>query len=1404
MSNLLVAFLKGKRVPLKLALAPDFPSIRKDSAEPTTYPPLMDKGKVTLFDPDKQQGFYGQEQNALKRFISKTRGKITGHITEAEKAGAHGTSTFPSSDKISQLALLGSPAKGEYQRTAEYVHSMFGFHPHGEVAWHVTNAMLSPQTAYENHTKAASLFTAHWLMAGSPTDPNSIKQVIETVKNSPTGTGKEGLKGVQAAFSNSGRIERFVKAMSDLPNLVDAWKNPHMHMGKGGLGHISNEGLGKTANFALSYLHPELGAALDIHMMHPTFPNELEEFAQNSKMMRSLGVHFGPEDKASLKDIGQRAKSSEVRPELVKLIDKYSGSILPIPHIHFNSTTGKRTPVETSSPQWWMKDIKEGLIANPANYLAYKSLVREAARKLGWTLSEVQESAWTGIVALKAAQALNIPHKEVVEALDHDTIRKGWQNHESFLFPQLAGSGYARYLGGSTLKNIRAKIAADASASSRPGIVQTVDPSIIESLIGGLAGSRGIGAALPVKKALEEKLRKVKVSLGLRKNNPLANALRMARAGLALKMAMPSTHNMPLPWGQALQRATSSNFRLLATKLKDVLNQAGAANPMVLPAIHDIAGQYRSGVLAHADSPGREDSPAWIGMFAKQPGMVAFNASQSGPDRMYRFSHPDVNAIGQALNQAGISNRVIVPDEKTNHVYVYDQGEKLMPQMAQAVQALGVQADTWPGNGQQSGGHEKDMGRAQYRDQINRVESTQPQPTQMSLLRFLTKKSSRARTNCKFCYDHEASPSQLQLALQRRVLHFANPQGNDAVRANVADYVTRIGGPKYGIPPIQPHQRLQINPELSKATADAFERMPHTPNDPKVQQAYQQLIKEVTDQYNHLTQQGVKMEPWLQPGQPYKNSADMSADVGNNSHLWYYPTDNPHETGYGSDPAALDPSFNPMVAKTGHVVNGYETRANDLLRAVHDYYGHAKEGHEFGPEGELNAWAEHAKTLSPLAQQALTTETHGQNSWVNFGPHLRRPDGSIPKRGEVNWVPPQARPFAEQKAGILPPEVHPPHPYKPVAAPLAPATMSKSVPPQTHPMLGNYRHVRFRQADILKLSNYLRMSRQITHPEMSDLIWHMPGNQYAFESLPTQEHPQFNSFYDQLRFRDLHRVQSDKPFFYSFTSWAPRTDGVPGRVNWTMPHLAKAQTPYITRRLITFQNGRPVINNDYSFINPNSPYKGIAQYNLLRQLESAHAVGIPKVKAYMASSDKGAERKMYNGGLVWPLLGAEGYVDRRSLYNLPEETRKHLTNESGYTTHNIQDILAAPGGKEWWINNHHSIDGGWETDPDSRSFKILKQKVFDKMYPPPPPRPNYEPLYPHPEVAQPSPAKMEMVSPGSGLAYKLFTRLGELGSVNKRHEPYDPLHHFAMQDMVAHIVEHGYLHPRHGHLLDNL
>ena len=198
--------------------------------------------------------------------------------------------------------------------------------------------------------------------------------------------------------------------------------------------------------------------------------------------------------------------------------------------------------------------------------------------------------------------------------------------------------------------------------------------------------------------------------------------------------------------------------------------------------------------------------------------------------------------------------------------------------------------------------------------------------------------------------------------------------------------------------PVEP-----INTERATKIAHAYEAMPHTPNDPHVKKAYSALINETKDQFHHIMKNGLKISK-MTPGMPnpYPTSKHMMDDIQNNNHLWYFPT----EAGYGSG----ETKGHPLETQSVPDHEGKPMLANDMFRVVHDYFGHAKEGNGFGPKGEEAAWKHHSQMFSPDAQRALTSETRGQNSWVNFHPSV----------AEHNKTNPGQTKFAAQKAGLLP------------------------------------------------------------------------------------------------------------------------------------------------------------------------------------------------------------------------------------------------------------------------------------------------------------------------------------------------------------------------------------------------
>lgn len=248
----------------------------------------------------------------------------------------------------------------------------------------------------------------------------------------------------------------------------------------------------------------------------------------------------------------------------------------------------------------------------------------------------------------------------------------------------------------------------------------------------------------------------------------------------------------------------------------------------------------------------------------------------------------------------------------------------------------------------------------------------------------------------------EGLPQKIVIPMTGQIIHAgADPR----IRQVARDYMAQAG-----LPYSPPTKYARVDPKRAARIASDYTNMEDNPDDPLTKASYNAMIKETMDQYRAAKKSGLKIEFWNPRKQedPYKASPRLATeDVRRNHHMWVFPT----YSGYGSgEPISEDDAKkNPLLQLTGETWNGIPVTVNDVFRAIHDYYGHAKEGLGFRADGEENAWRAHASMFSPLARMAMTSETRGQNSWLNYGPH-----------GEHNR---KARTedtiFAPQKIGVL-------------------------------------------------------------------------------------------------------------------------------------------------------------------------------------------------------------------------------------------------------------------------------------------------------------------------------------------------------------------------------------------------
>lgn len=160
-----------------------------------------------------------------------------------------------------------------------------------------------------------------------------------------------------------------------------------------------------------------------------------------------------------------------------------------------------------------------------------------------------------------------------------------------------------------------------------------------------------------------------------------------------------------------------------------------------------------------------------------------------------------------------------------------------------------------------------------------------------------------------------------------------------------------------------PEYKKRVFAEYQRQLPDIVRNLGATDYDDFVQKSYGRLTKETADQFDALDH----LRSQYHPGNHlnYHHSGELLRDVHLHNNITVFRGGDRHEFMHKVDPES----------------NLNET---EKFRLVHDVFGHTILGNQFGPKGEKIAWGLHTKMYTPEAAIAATSETHAQNSFVNY------------------------------------------------------------------------------------------------------------------------------------------------------------------------------------------------------------------------------------------------------------------------------------------------------------------------------------------------------------------------------------------------------------------------------------
>lgn len=169
-----------------------------------------------------------------------------------------------------------------------------------------------------------------------------------------------------------------------------------------------------------------------------------------------------------------------------------------------------------------------------------------------------------------------------------------------------------------------------------------------------------------------------------------------------------------------------------------------------------------------------------------------------------------------------------------------------------------------------------------------------------------------------------------------------------------------------------PSPTQQVDHQRGHATYLAYrDAMKSPPPKEESEKSYAAMRDHTVDQYQYMTspaeQGGMGIRHQVIDADPYKDPTELSKDLEQRQ-------------------------IKTFATKSTGGHSFFSDEENDMFRAVHDVFGHAGIGRGFSRHGEEAAYRSHKQMFPSEALPALTSETRGQNMYLNYSPEQDFPD----------------------------------------------------------------------------------------------------------------------------------------------------------------------------------------------------------------------------------------------------------------------------------------------------------------------------------------------------------------------------------------------------------------------------